>query len=302
MNWVRINTTLPESPEVMQLSEELRIDPDWAFGIAVRWLCWLDNFSEDGETRCTRSMIDRKFRKGFTAALEHIGWAEVDASGQVHAVNFEKYNGESAKKRAESAVRMARMRGKRGAAAENVLQKSDAHVTETLRESYAKNVTSASPTIQYNNKEDMGGSISTATIGNRPQTAPARMDLTEDEQTALRSEEFSAWWDSLSDALPPLKRLRCVPLDAARVAVDAFRCVPDAAGMELQPKLARYYAAKAELLEKRKVRIYRPTSCKAIMSALHDILTLAEEFCRRDDAAKAKLEARRREQEKGGAQ
>lgn len=151
MNWVRINTTLPDSPEVMQLSEALRIDPDWAFGLAARWLCWLDNFSESGETRCTRTMVDRKFRKGFTAALELIGWAEVDGGGQVHAVNFEKYNGESAKKRAESAVRMAKMRGKRGAAAENKLQNDVASVTEELQKSYGKNVTSASPTIQYSN-------------------------------------------------------------------------------------------------------------------------------------------------------
>lgn len=125
--------------------------------------------------------------------------------------------------------------------------------------------------------------------------------LTDEEAAVLASEVFGAWLDSLREALPPLGRLRAIPADARSAAVDAFRCVPDAAGIELQPKLARYYAAKKEAIERRGVKVYRPTGVRSLFAALHDIAEYAAEFCDREDRAKAAV-ARRKRQDAEAAQ
>lgn len=126
-------------------------------------------------------------------------------------------------------------------------------------------------------------------------TAAAPLPRLSDEDSALlASEEFAAWHESLKAALPPLARLRAIPADARAAALDAFRCVPDAAGLEVQPKLRRYYAAKKADIEYRGVKVYRPTGVRSLFAALHDIVEYAMEFCNREDVARAALERRRK--------
>lgn len=132
-------------------------------------------------------------------------------------------------------------------------------------------------------------------VAGRSAAAAPPPTLTDEEAAVLASERFVAWLESLRQALPPLGRLRAIPADARSAAADAFRCVPDAAGIELQPKLARYYAAKKADIERRGVKVYRPNGVRAIFSALHDIVEYASEFCEREDRARAAIERRKQQ-------
>lgn len=128
-------------------------------------------------------------------------------------------------------------------------------------------------------------------------TAAAPPPLSDADRAVMVSEEFAAWHESLKAALPPLARLRSIPADARAAALDAFRCVPDAAGLEVQPKLRRYYAARKADIERRNVKVYRPTGVRSLFAALHDIVEYATEFCDREDRARAALERRRKSEE-----
>ena len=117
--------------------------------------------------------------------------------------------------------------------------------------------------------------------------------LSEEDAALMASEGFVVWLESLRQALPPLRRLRAIPADACAAALDAYRCVPDAAGLVLQPRLQRYYAACKADIERRGVKVYRPTGVRSLFAALHDIAEYATEFCDREDRARAALERRR---------
>jgi hypothetical protein len=99
-----------------------------ALGLAVEWLCWLDSVSSDGSTGLTAELIDTLFFNErlsqdyvtsvtgchkMSQALVAIGWLDADENGQLYAVNFEKHNGESAKKRTEAAERQRLCRARR---------------------------------------------------------------------------------------------------------------------------------------------------------------------------------------------
>ena len=108
-----------------RLARLLQIDRMHAVGLALTWLAWLDEQTVDGCSGLTPEELDGMLGvQGVTDALIAIGWCEIDEAGEVRAVDWEQYNGETAKQRALSARRMARKR---------------------LRSSYDKSVTDALP-------------------------------------------------------------------------------------------------------------------------------------------------------------
>lgn len=113
-SWVKIVNTLPRSRSIYALMRKLRCKRQAALGLAVDWLCWLDVNSTNGET----GMLDDEISdvlgwQGAAEALSAIGWVSHDEQGYVVALDFEKHNGETAKKRAEDAERQRKSRGKR---------------------------------------------------------------------------------------------------------------------------------------------------------------------------------------------
>lgn len=136
MNWVKINTALPRSPKVMLLASLMGVSRHEALGLAVDWLCWLDSVTTDGSTGLTADLIDMLFHPEsvsqnfvtdvtachkMSQTLVTIGWLEAGENGQLHAVDFEKHNGDSAKKRAEAAERQRKSRARRSSQ-ENVTE------------------------------------------------------------------------------------------------------------------------------------------------------------------------------------
>lgn len=125
MSWVKITTTLPAAPKILMLSELLGISRREALGLAVEWFCWLDGISADGNIGLTADLIDKHFFSIFSSqknvthvttlshALSQIGWIHIDENGLIHAQEFEKHNGETAKKRAEAVERQRKSRAKK---------------------------------------------------------------------------------------------------------------------------------------------------------------------------------------------
>ena len=133
MSWIKINTTLPRNPKILLLGQHLGISRYEALGLAVEWLAWLDGITANGETGLSAELMDRLFYTEFLSqknvtsvtdicdachtnvtklshALSQIGWVEVDKNGIVHVLDFDKHNGETAKKRAEDAERQRKCR------------------------------------------------------------------------------------------------------------------------------------------------------------------------------------------------
>lgn len=113
-NWIKVLNTLPRCKAIYALMRALHCKRHAAIGLAVDWLCWLDVNSTNGET----GMLDDEISdvlgwQGAAEALSAVGWVSHDEQGYVVAVDFDKHNGETAKKRAEDAERQRKSRGKR---------------------------------------------------------------------------------------------------------------------------------------------------------------------------------------------
>ena len=92
-----------------RLARLLKIDRMHAVGLALTWLAWLDEQTVDGCSGLTPEELDGMLgMQGVTDALLAIGWCEIDEAGEVRALDWEQYNGESAKKRALGARRFER--------------------------------------------------------------------------------------------------------------------------------------------------------------------------------------------------
>lgn len=185
MSWIKINTTLPRNPKVLLFASLLGVDRHTALGLLVDWLSWLDGITSSGDIGISADLLDSFFNAEFLSqknvtdvtqfcdrchtnvtkmshALSQIGWIHIDEDGIIHVLDFEKHNGETAKKRAEDAERQRKCRKRK------MSQKNVTRVTkkcDQIREE--KNI--------YNS-EIPNGSINTvcggATAAQRPCKSP----------------------------------------------------------------------------------------------------------------------------------
>ena len=120
MDWSKVNTTLPREPRVLKLARLMGCSRHEALGYMLEWLSWLDGVTQDGETGLTAEQVDELFmcnaksvtpcNATFVQAMLAVGWAGVNEHGEIYAVNYTEHNGESAKKRAQTAKRVSNMR------------------------------------------------------------------------------------------------------------------------------------------------------------------------------------------------
>ncbi len=246
-NWIKVLNTLPRSRAVFALARALKCKRHAALGLAVEWLCWLDENSSDGETGMLDAEIsDMLGWQGAAEALSSIGWVSHDEQGYVLAVDFEDHNGESAKKRALDAKRKERERGRK------------------CHDDSVTNVTlGALPDKRRYRKE--GGSLCEASM--EPQTsAPAH------PRPFPATDEERAWMVAVSAAHPTMNPDRPMPDDVRNAAAAAFERFPDA------PKhaelLRAYMAAKVDYRGD-KERFYRPVGQRQFFTDLEDAVAHA---------------------------
>ena len=75
-DWIKVETTTPEKPEVITMAERLKLSEDTVVGKLVRLWSWADQNSVTGtNVRATEKFIDKKVdKRGFSAALREVGW------------------------------------------------------------------------------------------------------------------------------------------------------------------------------------------------------------------------------------
>lgn len=113
-DWIKIEHSTPDKPEIYQLSELLGIDPDAVVGKLVRLWVWADQQSVSGEDLAIAPhIIDRlTHQPGFSAALRKVDWL-LARSGSLAIPHFDRHNGQSAKARAKTNRRVAAHRERR---------------------------------------------------------------------------------------------------------------------------------------------------------------------------------------------
>lgn len=112
-NWLKVETSLPDKPEVIRIGRMLALSPEAVCGWLLRFWTWVDTNSVDG---CVDGVVDSDVDMvvalpGFASALVSVKWLEFDAKTKKMVLpNFDRHNGESAKKRALKTERQARWR------------------------------------------------------------------------------------------------------------------------------------------------------------------------------------------------
>lgn len=194
MSWIKWRTSLCEGAEARQLARHLGCHRLMALGAMNAWISWLDEHTEDGKSHLLPSEVDDVVGLGgMTDGLISIGWARLDAEGCVEAVDYEKHNGNSAKKRAETALRVARSRVRNADVTDNPPKCNDESVTSALpREDKIRDI----------NVSDECVSISHATMraDMRPQHEQL-VSVMKDPTLGLRPEELDVCAAQYIDAM-----------------------------------------------------------------------------------------------------
>jgi len=107
--WVKWEVGLPRKPEILQIARRLKMSPPEAAGRCMLVWEWADSATESGEILGVgRETIDGIAGiEGMCAAMEATRphpWIMVDDTG-VTFTNYDRHNGDCAKRRAEDAFR-----------------------------------------------------------------------------------------------------------------------------------------------------------------------------------------------------
>lgn len=127
-DWMMIDLELADKPEVDQIAATLGLDHDAVIGKLVRVWSWFDKQTTDGHARgVTHALLDRITAcSGFAEAMAKAEWLERTSAG-LRVPKFDRWNGQSAKKRALANRRQSKKR--------------NGEVTPTSRTERDKNVT-----------------------------------------------------------------------------------------------------------------------------------------------------------------
>lgn len=119
-DWIKMRVDLADDPAVIGIAATTALDEDTVVGKLHRLWAWADQQTIDGNAvSVTKSWVDRYLRAdGFAEAMTAAGWLETDSRG-IHFPRFERHNGESGKRRALTAKRVARHKAEKGNAKGN---------------------------------------------------------------------------------------------------------------------------------------------------------------------------------------
>lgn len=100
---------LGTDPRVLRIAEGLSLHELHVVGLLWRFWSWADQHTTCDAVSVTESLLDRITCVGFASQLRAVGWLEVTENG-IRLPHFEEHNGQTAKKRALTSVRMKRFR------------------------------------------------------------------------------------------------------------------------------------------------------------------------------------------------
>jgi hypothetical protein len=132
--WLKLRKSLLRSPKIHQLAASLGTSLGDAFHLACLWLDYLDTYSDNGVTNVTPQFLETYFScANFYTAFAQIGWIDCTETGHVYAIDYEKHNGQNAKRRMQDAERKAKSRA---AKVTQKSRKSHTNVTEESQKSH----------------------------------------------------------------------------------------------------------------------------------------------------------------------
>jgi hypothetical protein len=116
-DWIKMRTALANDPAVIAIALDLDKSEFEVVGMLHHLWSWADSQSQDGHVkRVTEKWIDRYVHhSGFAKSMSDAGWLIIENDG-ITFPNFDRHNGESAKKRAEAAERQRISRANKAAA------------------------------------------------------------------------------------------------------------------------------------------------------------------------------------------
>jgi hypothetical protein len=161
-NWLKIEKCTPDKPEIYQLAALHDSDPHAMFTKAFLIWAWFDDHTVDGNAPVTvQALLERITGvTGIIESFEKVGWASVQ-DGVITMLGFDKHTSASAKKRAQTAARVAESRAKTGTHSQQE-QSNAPSVTEALPEKKRKEVS---------NKKEKGSDAS-----KKPTLLPENID------------------------------------------------------------------------------------------------------------------------------
>lgn len=176
-DWIKMRVNLDGDPRVVQVACRLNLPELHVVGLLWKLWSWADQHTTDGNAKgVTDQFLDRIAAvTGFAAALRDVGWLAGEDGIQIP--NFSDHNGESAKSRAETALRVARFRAKNAGVTDEALQ--------VKRECNAGSVTDQLPEKRREEKKKE------AVASARPELGQA-LDLTNGDHARL----IEVWHDS----------------------------------------------------------------------------------------------------------
>ena len=130
MAWLKMDHATPEKPEVLAITGRMGwADTDMTVGKLFKLWRWFDQHTTDGNARgVTSALLDSAIGvTGLCAAVASVGWL-TEHEGGISLTDFAKHNGQTAKDRANTAIRVAKHKGTRSSNA----QGNGASVSEAL--------------------------------------------------------------------------------------------------------------------------------------------------------------------------
>lgn len=105
-DWIKFRKDLLTSPRIVRIASALRADRLRTVGAVMSVWCLFDDHTEDGTLPgYSPEVLDElSGQPGIARAMEAVGWLRITNEG-IEAVNFTEHNGQTAKKRAQDAVR-----------------------------------------------------------------------------------------------------------------------------------------------------------------------------------------------------
>jgi DNA replication protein DnaT len=113
--WIKVETHTPDKAEIRHIARLCHCTKAEAFLGFFRVYVWLDEQTENGQVNffARQDADDLAGLNGFGAALEEVGWITFGQTGAVVS-NWERHNGQSAKRRCLDAERKRGVRSESG--------------------------------------------------------------------------------------------------------------------------------------------------------------------------------------------
>ena len=112
-DWIKVEVATSYKPEVLRIAELLGVSRRECMGILVDFWAWLDAnaHSESVRNLSRKSLDDVLHCPGLAATLEAVGWVEWDdKTASARITNYDRHNGNSAKRRAYDQKRQSEKR------------------------------------------------------------------------------------------------------------------------------------------------------------------------------------------------